>query len=740
MSADLLSYLVTSSPSEEIAQIGAARDLIAARVIAAEADRGNPDALAFVQGAQESLAQAQIRRARANRLRAGAARASLAGYHTLARMGAEAASEEETGASLLEADVAAAIRGSHAMDGFGYYSESEKRELKRKAYEESLSASQREDVMNKLLSQLYQSSDTLGGDENGDNAAVTAFLDTAASVYAGDLDSVFGADAAERMGAVAGAAVAKIKGQISRLRAKLAVASKPSVKRQIRKKISDLRKKLASIQSGSRAIGRAEDAREQMDAAEASMLDQLTDYGAEGRLAVMVEKLKSLSTERVQAIAKDPFRRKDVRAAARAELARRESGDEESDASEEKTTESKRVRVMRAKLRKMSDKRVQAIAKDPFRRKDVRAAARAELARRESGDGESDASEEKTTESKRVRVMRAKLRKMSDKRVQAIAKDPFRRKDVRAAARAELKRRAGDKDEEDTDTDTESSSESSASNDMVATPPKAFDEEGYLASYKGITPARRRFIQHFKNRAARMGADSPEMLAYALQTEDTFGGFFSALGEFFRNLFSVGARDTKRISDASRAAREARQAKRAELKIKEQRANLAQIRVQRLEARRAQTKDPSAIAALDGQISKARAELRAAREQVRAAGKAAFEQSFDASRPGQVAAPAAPSAPPAFPITGTPILTKDVPRRGSSEEYQKEGELVRLLQTYLFTLGHFRKAATGVFDSDTDKAVRAFQKKHDLEVDGDVGPSTAAVLATVMASTQKAVQ
>ena len=79
MSSDLLSYLVTSSSPVDIVRVGAARDLIAARVLAKKADQGSPEARAFVQGAQEALAQATIRRRRADRLRSAAAKASTLG-------------------------------------------------------------------------------------------------------------------------------------------------------------------------------------------------------------------------------------------------------------------------------------------------------------------------------------------------------------------------------------------------------------------------------------------------------------------------------------------------------------------------------------------------------------------------------------------------------------------------------------------------------------------------------------
>ena len=61
-------------------------------------------------------------------------------------------------------------------------------------------------------------------------------------------------------------------------------------------------------------------------------------------------------------------------------------------------------------------------------------------------------------------------------------------------------------------------------------------------------------------------------------------------------------------------------------------------------------------------------------------------------------------------------------RRGST------GQLVRELQTKLKRWGYYTGAVDGVFGAGTEKAVRAFQKKNGLTVDGIVGSKTAAVL------------
>ena len=64
----------------------------------------------------------------------------------------------------------------------------------------------------------------------------------------------------------------------------------------------------------------------------------------------------------------------------------------------------------------------------------------------------------------------------------------------------------------------------------------------------------------------------------------------------------------------------------------------------------------------------------------------------------------------------------DTLRRGST------GQLVRELQTRLKRWGYYTGAVDGVFGAGTEKAVRLFQKKNGLTVDGIVGAKTAAAL------------
>lgn len=53
-----------------------------------------------------------------------------------------------------------------------------------------------------------------------------------------------------------------------------------------------------------------------------------------------------------------------------------------------------------------------------------------------------------------------------------------------------------------------------------------------------------------------------------------------------------------------------------------------------------------------------------------------------------------------------------------------KGELVKAIQASLYCHGYSTKGIDGVFDDHTKKAVRSYQKDHDLKVDGVVGLKT----------------
>lgn len=67
----------------------------------------------------------------------------------------------------------------------------------------------------------------------------------------------------------------------------------------------------------------------------------------------------------------------------------------------------------------------------------------------------------------------------------------------------------------------------------------------------------------------------------------------------------------------------------------------------------------------------------------------------------------------------TPVSHAESLRRGS------RGELVTTLQKRLKTWGYYTGSVDGVFGSQTEQAVKYFQRKNGLAVDGIVGPATA---------------
>lgn len=69
-----------------------------------------------------------------------------------------------------------------------------------------------------------------------------------------------------------------------------------------------------------------------------------------------------------------------------------------------------------------------------------------------------------------------------------------------------------------------------------------------------------------------------------------------------------------------------------------------------------------------------------------------------------------------------PAAHADSLRRGS------EGDLVITLQKKLKNWGYYFGSADGIFGSQTEEAVRYFQRKNGLAVDGVVGPDTARAL------------
>ena len=67
----------------------------------------------------------------------------------------------------------------------------------------------------------------------------------------------------------------------------------------------------------------------------------------------------------------------------------------------------------------------------------------------------------------------------------------------------------------------------------------------------------------------------------------------------------------------------------------------------------------------------------------------------------------------------TPVSHAESLRRGS------RGDLVTTLQKRLKTWGYYTGNVDGIFGSQTEQAVKYFQRKNGLAVDGIVGPATA---------------
>jgi g-D-glutamyl-meso-diaminopimelate peptidase len=60
-----------------------------------------------------------------------------------------------------------------------------------------------------------------------------------------------------------------------------------------------------------------------------------------------------------------------------------------------------------------------------------------------------------------------------------------------------------------------------------------------------------------------------------------------------------------------------------------------------------------------------------------------------------------------------------------------QGESIEKLQHVLQSLGYFRGSISSSFDMQTLQAVKAFQRDHQLDVDGHVGPRTFMLLRHV---------
>lgn len=90
----------------------------------------------------------------------------------------------------------------------------------------------------------------------------------------------------------------------------------------------------------------------------------------------------------------------------------------------------------------------------------------------------------------------------------------------------------------------------------------------------------------------------------------------------------------------------------------------------------------------------------------------------------------------AFAFTGLNMTLKPdgIERRGIVSEAATTTAENRTIQTKLKRWGYYKGAVDGIYGSQTREAVKYFQRKNGLAVDGIVGPNTAAALGMTLSS------
>ena len=313
MLGSLVSSSFGSSSPEEAGDRGVSKDLFAAEILQSEADEGNPFARELIRDSRTFLGAASIHSARASRVRKGAMKASRLGYHGLARMGMDAARSEEGQATTYAAQVTSLVRRSHA-GVFGYITPEEERQQRRNLYLESLSAEQREGVMNQLLDRVMQTSVNYGVDhpaaEEVDDHALSEIY-AAVQCYGADLDVVFGAGAFKKVGETIRPAITKLQKRMKavekRLRAVESGLNMPSpaedeepAEEKAKGKRARVKKKLDEAEEVSEATEEAEQKSDEMGAVEAAALfddPKAEIYGVDQALMFAVD-LFGLSEKR----------------------------------------------------------------------------------------------------------------------------------------------------------------------------------------------------------------------------------------------------------------------------------------------------------------------------------------------------------------------------------------------------------------------------------------------------------
>lgn len=89
---------------------------------------------------------------------------------------------------------------------------------------------------------------------------------------------------------------------------------------------------------------------------------------------------------------------------------------------------------------------------------------------------------------------------------------------------------------------------------------------------------------------------------------------------------------------------------------------------------------------------------------------------------------------------GMIVLVSVIPAQAASYGRGSSGEVVRQIQTKLKQWGYYSGAVDGVYGSATEKAVRYFQQKNGLAVDGKAGPKTLAAMGIQTTADQGSAQ
>jgi len=296
--------MLTPHPVEVLAGV---HDVMAAELLAAAAET-NAGAQQLVNDLNDTLTTAYVHRMRSGRLNDAAVQATMSGAHDVAALIGRFAAEEMEAADEFEAVGAGTIRSMHS---FGYMSPAEIRFMRRKKFEEGMSAGQAEQVFSKLLDNLYQSAVNFGSDEEGfggeghpeasepeelDDGTIE-LLGAVAEALGGDMPLVFGANCYEAFHGVYGASLerllkrrARTKTRLDRNMEKLESledAGKSGIRvrwlrmrvGQIERRLEKLNSKIRALKGTSDKMEESEGAAEQIEAAETSAIKAASEEG-----------------------------------------------------------------------------------------------------------------------------------------------------------------------------------------------------------------------------------------------------------------------------------------------------------------------------------------------------------------------------------------------------------------------------------------------------------------------------